>query len=297
MSDLTIERHHVVAFGRNLMMAPQGKRFRLEACVDADMNFTEPGEYFTDEQLGVSNPAPIADRFGDSPSKTVGRVRRGAFFGPEEDGNFLDNVDKARQLVDPANPIVEAMRMGVKRRRDDVILAGLVAASREGNTLETTTAFPAGQVVAVGGIGLTIAKLRSAAALLDNGETDDGGDDAVGRFWVGGVTDKMSLLATTEVTSQDYNTVKALVDGKIDTFMGFQFKWFPDARIPRNGVNRRNICWTKPSAVYRARPIVGGENANIWQRPDKKGAWYAYLSFDHAFMRRFDAGVVAVDCA
>ena len=31
------------------------------------------------------------------------------------------------------------------------------------------------------------------------------------------------LLATTEVTSSDYNTVKALVQGDIDTFMGFKF--------------------------------------------------------------------------
>ena len=32
-----------------------------------------------------------------------------------------------------------------------------------------------------------------------------------------------SLLRTTEVTSADYNTVKALVAGTVDSFMGFKF--------------------------------------------------------------------------
>jgi hypothetical protein len=32
------------------------------------------------------------------------------------------------------------------------------------------------------------------------------------------------LLRTTEVTSADYNTVRALVDGNVNTFMGFKFR-------------------------------------------------------------------------
>lgn len=33
----------------------------------------------------------------------------------------------------------------------------------------------------------------------------------------------MNLLRETEVSSYDFNNVKALVEGKIDTFMGFKF--------------------------------------------------------------------------
>jgi hypothetical protein len=32
------------------------------------------------------------------------------------------------------------------------------------------------------------------------------------------------LLRTTEITSADYNSVKALVDGSVNTFMGFKFR-------------------------------------------------------------------------
>jgi hypothetical protein len=295
MGDVAIPHHNVVAFGRNLQHVPQSMQARLIDCVDSDMNFTEPGEYFTDEQLGKSDPTLVIDRFGDTPNKFVDRERRGAYFYAYEDANNFDKVDKIRQLVDPDNPTVEAMRFGVRRSRDNFIIAGLLGTVRTGKTLENSVALPGGQIDTTAG-ALTITKLRTASALLDESEVEEV-DGQVERYWVGGTADKTSLLATTEVTSADYNTVKALVDGKIDTFMGFKFKWYPNNRIPLTaGGRRKNVAWIKRAGVYRARPIVGGENAKLMERPDKKGNWTAYLSFDQAFMRRFDTGVVEVDC-
>ena len=39
------------------------------------------------------------------------------------------------------------------------------------------------------------------------------------------------LLGTTEVTSSDYNTVKTLVNGELNTWLGFNFVVLPDGVI------------------------------------------------------------------
>ena len=48
------------------------------------------------------------------------------------------------------------------------------------------------------------------------------------------------LLKVTEATSSDYNTVKALVQGEIDTFMGFRF--IRTERLPDGGGTGRKYC-------------------------------------------------------
>jgi hypothetical protein len=43
------------------------------------------------------------------------------------------------------------------------------------------------------------------------------------RYIVIGAQQEQDLLRDTNLTSADFNTVKALVDGKVDTFLGFKF--------------------------------------------------------------------------
>lgn len=286
MSDATLERHRVIAFARNLMMVPQTEDFMLRDAVEADLNYSEKGKYFTDELLGKSDPKPIVDRFGDTPSKTPNRHRRVGVFQAYEDSNWLDDVDRARELVDPENPIVSAMRSGVNRSRDNTILLGLVASAREGETGENTVAFPGGNVLS--NATLTVGKLRELMTKLDNGKVKGP------RYFAGGASDKAALLGTTEVTSSDYNSVKALVNGEINTFLGFTYKWFPDDEIPTVATKRRCIAWAKPAAVYKGRAL-GPENVRVGTRADKRYNWQAYLKFEQGFMRRYDDGVFAID--
>jgi hypothetical protein len=293
-----LEHNLVVAFGRNLHHVPQSKDFMLADTGDVDINFSEPGKSFTDELIGTSEPKLSENRYGDTPDGELDGLRRGAFFQTYNDAKWLgDLAEAAKAVVDPANPTVEAMRNGMKRARDNFILSGMFAAVRHGESLENSLAFPAGNIVAANfdgvagaNTGLTLAKLHELSRLLDEGEMDGP------RFFAGGSTDKDSLLKTTEVKSADYNSVKALVNGEINSFMGFTFKWFANKRIPKNGSLRRCAAWVKGSWVYRARPIVGGETAKVIERGDKQCRMQAYVEFQQAFMRRHDEGVLAVDC-
>ena len=66
---------------------------------------------------------------------------------------------------------------------------------------------------------MTIAKLRTAKYILDNNDIDP----SLKRYLVCGPKQVQDLLATTEVTSSDFNTVKALANGEISSFLGFNF--------------------------------------------------------------------------
>lgn len=71
--------------------------------------------------------------------------------------------------------------------------------------------------------GLNIEKLRRAKRLLDaNGvPTSD-------RYFVHSAYGLEQLLGETEITSADFATVRALVNGEVDTFMGFKFIMIED---------------------------------------------------------------------
>ena len=97
-----------------------------------------------------------------------------------------------------------------------------------GTTGLTSVPLSAGQKVAVNFVesgtaansGLTIGKLRRAKFILDSNEVDEEEE----RIIVVSARQLQDLLRTVEATSADYNTVRALVDGNVNTFMGFKFR-------------------------------------------------------------------------
>ena len=102
------------------------------------------------------------------------------------------------------------------------------------------------------------------------------------------------LLADTTVTSQDYNVVKALVNGAINTFMGFFFIRLPSTSLPYvSGTTTRTCVAWAPRAVEYG---VGKEvDAQIERIPQKNG-WQALASASFGAARAEDSGVVSIAC-
>jgi len=99
------------------------------------------------------------------------------------------------------------------------------------------------------GTNLTVEKLRLAANALDVENVPD--ED---RFFVMHANGKKALLESTEVTSTDFNSVRALVHGQVDTFLGFKFITFGNIReggLPFNtGTNiRTNFAYHRDSML------------------------------------------------
>lgn len=146
---------------------------------------------------------------------------------------FTDIFDQAEVPYDERGPLTDAIGKALSRREDQLIIDALDATSTT-NTVSTD----------IGGTGtnLNTAKLRSAKGLLDaNGVPADQ------RCFVGS-TDGLNngLLALTDVTSSDFNTVKALVNGEINTWLGFDYDWIEtrtEGGLPLSSGARTNFAF------------------------------------------------------
>ena len=122
---------------------------------------------------------------------------------------YTDIFDQAEVNFDEQRELAEVIAGAIGRREDQLILDALTAAS---STLTIAAS--------VGGAAtdMNVAKARRAKRLLD-----DQGVPAEGRTMLVSAQGLEAMLGTTEATSSDFNTVKALVNGEVDTFVGF--KW------------------------------------------------------------------------
>jgi hypothetical protein len=305
--DLTLDQTLSVAFASNMRLRPQQLQSRLVPAVLADLGFMDPGDMFTSEFQGTSEPQPRTGRAPKSPEGFVEEERRVAAFMAFDDGKFIDSIDKANKLADPTNGTMRAMIAGKERARDRMILQAMLAPARQGRTGETSVPFPAGQVIGVNNqvfyrgradsvtapgaanTPLTPAKLRAASELLDESEMP--GE----RYIAVCSEDLQNMLTSVEVTSSDFQDVKNLVNGTINQFCGFNFVRLQKNMFAIPTANVRDlVCWVKDAVEYKSRDI---EEASVIKREDRSKTPYAYYAFRHAALRAFDTGVVNVKVA
>src|SRR5262245_22852606 len=164
------------------------------------------------EQIGPTAALTIANRHGDSPQVDTPHDRRRVTQEFFDWGDFVDKIDRVRILIDPTGAYSKNAAYALGRRCDEIILAALFGSAATGKNGTTLVTFPAGNIVALnfGGtnVGLTVAKLVEARRIMKRGNVDLRAEElhiAVAS------TQEADLLNTTEVTSADYNSVKALV--------------------------------------------------------------------------------------
>ena len=305
--DLTLDQTLSVAFANNMRLRPQQLQSRLVPTVLSDLGFMDPGDTFTSEFQGTSEPTERTGRAPKSPEGWVEEERRIAAFAAFDDGKFIDTVDKANKLADPTNGTMRAMIAGKERARDRMILRSMLAPARQGRTGETSVPFPASQVIAVNNkvfyrgkadevaapgasnTVLTPAKLRAAAELLDESEMP--GE----RYIAVCSEDLQNMLTSVETTSEDFAGVKALVNGTLDQFLGFKFVRLQKSMFTVPTANVRDlVAWVKDAVEYKSRDL---EEAKVEKRADRSYTPYAYYLFRHACLRAFDTGVVNIKVA
>ena len=173
------------------------------------------------------------------------------------------------------------------RKIDDVIIAAASATSFTGETGTTAVALPASQKIAVGGTGLTVAKLRTAKRMLDEKEVDP----EEPRFFACTAEQIDNLLGDTNVTSSDFNTVKALVEGTVDTYMGFKF--MRTERLAKPATDRFCLAYAGSGLLLAVNKDIQGQ---IAPRADKSFAMYAYACLTCGATRMEEEKVVEVAC-
>jgi N4-gp56 family major capsid protein len=122
---------------------------------------------------------------------------------------YSDIFNQQKVNFDERRELVTVVGSAIGRRMDQLVIDALNAASSP-STVGTD----------IGGTGsnMNLAKLLAAKKALDTKNVP-----SEGRCMLIHANGLSSLLDETELTSSDFASVKALVQGEIDTFLGFRF--------------------------------------------------------------------------
>lgn len=282
----------VQQYSANVQMLVQQMDARLPAFV---RNESVTGEFAYFDQIGRAEAIERVTRHGDTPLVETPHSRRQVALRSFEWADLIDRQDLVRTLINPESQYARAAAAAMQRKMDDVLIEAATGTARTGKTGSTTTSLPAGQQIAVdyvesGGAansGMTIAKLRRAKTIMDEDEVDN--ED---RFLVCAARQIQDLLRTTEVTSSDFNTVRALVAGEVDTFLGFRF--IRSERLGVSGGHRRCFAYQRQGLLLA---IGQAPQARITERSDKSYSTQVYYSMDIGATRMEEDRVVQILCA
>ena len=279
----------VEQYSANVTMLAQQMGSVLRSAVDVE---TIKGKNAFFDQIGSVTAQVRSSRHGSTPQLDTPHSRRRVSLADYEWADLIDDLDKVRMLIDPTSAYAKAAAAAMGRAMDDVIITALGGSADTGVAGGTAVALPSSQKVSTSaqadGSGLTIAKLRSAKYILDSNDVDP----STPRYIVVGPKQIQDLLATTEVTSSDYNTVKALATGTLDSFLGFKF--LVSNRLALANTDDRLVYAFTADAIKLA--IGKDVTARIDERADKSYATQVYYSMAIGATRMEEKKVVEIPC-
>ncbi len=187
---------------------------------------------------------------------------------------YSDIFNQAKVNFDERQELVQVVGKAIGRRSDQMIIDALAAS---GTSLTVATS--------IGGsaTNLNMAKLREASRLLNTANVP-----AEDRFILIHASQLSSLLSETAVTSSDFNSVKALVQGDINTFMGFTFNVIGDRS--EGGLTGGGSGSTRKVYAYHKMAIGMAESMAIRSEINyipEKTSWLV--------SSMFSAGAIAID--
>lgn len=305
---MQITEAFVQQFRNNLFHLSQQKGSRLRGCVRAE---TLKGKQGFFERIGPVDVEQKVSRHDDTPQLDTPHSRRRVTMADYRWADLIDDEDKLRTLIDPANDYVQAAMWSLGRKMDDVIIAAISGTAYSGETGSTSVDLAnANKMIAATEsapatpTNLNVDTLRKIKKYFDANDVDE----SIPRFIALSSSQLYALLGQTQVTSADYNAVKALVNGQINSFMGFNFirterlgtgSFIYDANgaIADSGTTlsgaRKVLAWAKDGVVL----AVGNDmESRISERDDKNYATQVYAKMSIGATRLEEAKVCVIGC-
>lgn len=284
-----IEEHRVIATARGITHLAQQKKSRFRDCVTVETGVK--GKRWSADQLGLAGDAEeVTSRHMDTPLDDPKHYRRNAIMRDFVKAAMVDEEDLQKVLNDPRNAYSEAIARTFGRKIDDLLIVAALATAITGEDGDGTAAFDTDYSIAAGGVGMRISKWRDAREILEAAENEE--DDPDYKWFIAFTArQRKELLATTEMTDIDYNTVKALVNGQITEFLGMTP--VKSQRLTKVGSDRYVIAWVKASLQLC---IASEAHSSIKQRPDKNDNWQVLYKGGFGATRKDETGVVRILC-
>lgn len=279
----------VKQFEQGIMHLAQQSGSKLMNAVSVVNGITGDRDFF--DQLGATVATQLTNRHADTELTDTPHARRMLTTSKYAVADMVDEYDKVRVLNDPTNDYAKSFAWAIGRSIDDDIITSFFGSASTGVDGATPATFPAANVVPLGAAGLTVAKLRNAREILEAYEEVE--DDGENQWYIAcNARQRRDLLATTEVTSTDFNSVQALVQGHVDTFLGFKFLKTQRTVLDSN-LDRRVPAWNKSAMKLGFNQNITG---SIDRRPDKNNGIQVYFRADFGSTRMRETGVVEILC-
>jgi len=164
---------------------------------------------------------------------------------------FTDIFDQAEVNFDEKAELAKTIAKAIGRREDQLIIDTLAGGTGGGGAgfsfVTTNDGNPdTGRIFDISASrNFDLTSIRSAKGHLDDIESE-----SEGRFIVVRALAMQKLLEDTTVTSTDFNTIRALVNGELNTFLGFTFKVIGsrvEGGLPGVAVDRTAFAWHRES--------------------------------------------------
>jgi len=199
---------------------------------------------------------------------------------------YTDIFDQAEVNFDEKSELAMTIAKAIGRREDQLIIDALAAVSFAAtNDSDPDT----GRVFDISATrNFDLDSIRSAAGHLDDIEADSGDRHIVLRAQA-----MQTLLEDTEVTSSDFNTVKALVNGDLDSYMGFKFHKIgtrSEGGLPGVAADRIAFAYHKSSIGL----AIGLDMSTTIDWVAQKTSWLANGIFKAGSVAREAQGIVKI---
>lgn len=283
---MSIEQHHVLKYAEDVQMAYQQDSSRLRGCVELKTGIV--GKSFSTNDIGIVEAVTKDSRHEQHAHQDPEHTVRWGNLVYYYNSVMMDRDDDARVLADPKNKYVMGNAASLGRRADRTIITAGLGTAITGEDRTGTQALPSAQKVTGSTSALTKAKILTAKRLLDEAEVPESE-----RYFAISAQGLEDMLGITEIVSSDYNTVKALVDGQINTWLGFTWKRLE--LLPKGVVSanvRQAMAWHKSAIVFGE--TTASQYSRIAQRRDMHDAWETYAAIDIGAVRKRDKGVVEI---
>jgi len=305
-----IAQSFVQQYKDNVKHLSQQKGSRLRSTVYSVTDIKGQNHYV--ERMGPTAAVARTTRHGDTPLISTPHSRRQMTLTDFEWADLIDSQDKLRLLINPESHYVINATNAFGRAIDDVIIVALTGQAQsgaDGATAVTWASTKANQILgssyntANDGGHMSVPKLLKVKQMFDLADVDVEEE----RFMIVSPHQITDLLETTQVTSADYNTEKALAGGSVPGYAGFKFIQSNRLQLvscigtntsglvgstTSNSTDRAGVAYVRSAMMLG---IAEEITTRVSERSDKGYSTQVYMRMTLGATRLEEVGVIETD--
>lgn len=281
----TVDQARVLQYRANVTHLYQQKPSKLRGTIREE-SLTGKAHFF--ERLAAEAAVKKTTRHGDTVMLDPQHSRRMVVPVDYVWNALVDQQDKIRLLIDPNSEYAIAAANSLRRAFDDEVILAFDADAKGGEDGSTTVTFAS---EAGGDLDFSAAAVTTPNILTLKKTMDEDEIPMEDRYVIvppSVIEQLLKASAAPIAASSDYNTIKALVNGELNTWVGF--KWIVSNRLNLAvATEPKCFAWHKDSMG-----IVIGKDimARLTERPDKDYAVQSYACMTMGATRIQGPGVV-----